>query len=77
MIDYHTFCQIRLLRDERGLSIRQIARELKLGRKTVRRWIQRQRFEPRQPSPKRPSKLDPFRGRVVHLLHQHPYSVPQ
>ena len=49
MIDYHTFCQIRLLRDERGLSIRQIARELKLGRKTVRRWIQRQRFEPRQP----------------------------
>jgi transposase len=77
VIDYHTFCQIRLLRDERGLSIRQIARELKLGRKTVRRWIQRQRFEPRQPSPKRPSKLDPFRGRVVHLLHQHPYSVPQ
>ena len=77
MIDYHTFCQLRVLRDERGLSIRQICRELKLGRKTVRRWIKRQRFEPRQQPTKRRSKLDPFRGQIVQLLQQHPYTVPQ
>jgi len=77
VIDYHTFCQIRVLRDERGLSIRQICRELKLSRKTVRRWIKRQRFEPRQQPTQRPSKLDPFRGQIVQLLQQHPYTVPQ
>ena len=77
MIDYHTFCQIRLLHDERGLSIRQICRELKLGRRTVRRWIKCPRFEPRQQPARRPSKLDAFRDRIVQLLQQHPYTVPQ
>jgi transposase len=75
MITYALVSQIRSLH-EQGLSARQIARELKLGRRTVQRWLQRQQFQPRAPSP-RPSKLDPWRGEVVSLLHLHPYTAQQ
>ena len=59
MITYALFAQIRQLRD-RGLSARQIARELKLGRRTVRRWLCREQFQPRA-KVARASKLDPWR----------------
>jgi len=75
MITYAVFSQIGLLR-QRGLSARQIARELKLGRRTVRRWLHRQQFQPRATAP-RPSKLDPWRGELLRLLHRHPYSAQQ
>ena len=75
MITYALFSQIRFLH-EQGLSARQIARELKLGRLTVRRWLQRDQFQPRARSP-RPSKLDPWRGELLRLLHLHPYSAQQ
>ena len=46
MITYAVFSQIRCLH-EQGLSARQIARELKLGRRTVRRGLCREQFQPR------------------------------
>jgi transposase len=75
MITYALFAQIRQLR-ERGLSARQIARELNLSRRTVRRWLRREQFQPRA-KVVRPSKLDAWRAEIVRLLHLHPYTAQQ
>jgi transposase len=76
MIDYQTYCQIRHLLTEKKLGLRQIARELKLGLNTVRKWARRESFKPAA-IPQRPSKLDPFKGDIVRLLEQHAYSAQQ
>lgn len=76
MIDYPTYCQIHLLHQQKGLKVSQIAQELKLDPKTVAKWIEQSQFQPR-PTPKRPSKLDPFKGQIVALLERHPYSAQQ
>lgn len=76
MIDYQTYCQIRHLYTEKKLSFRQIARELKLDLKTVRKWAQRENFQ-KPPPPKRESKLDPFKGQIIRLLERHDYSARQ
>jgi transposase len=76
MIDYQTYCQIRHLRLEQRLGLRQIARQLKLGLNTVRKWAGRQSYQ-RAPIPKRASKLDSFKGQIVALLAQHDYSAQQ
>ena len=44
MIDYQTYCQIRHLFVEKRLGLRQIARQLKLGLNTVRKWARRQSY---------------------------------
>ena len=76
MIDYQTYCQIRHLFTEKGLGVRQIARQLKLGVNTVRKWAARPSYQ-RAPIPKRASKLDSFKGQIVGLLEQHNYSAQQ
>jgi len=76
MIDYPTYCQIRHLFVEKRLGLRQIARQLKLGLNTVRKWAHRSSYQ-RAPLPKRASKLDPFKGQIVGLLEQHDYSAQQ
>ena len=76
MIDYQTYCQIRQLFLQKHLSLHQIARELKLGFHTVRKWARRESYQ-RAPLPKRRSKLDPFKGDIIRLLEQHDYSAQQ
>lgn len=76
MIDYPTYCQIRHLFTEQGLGLRQIARELRLNLKTVRKWAQREKFV-KAAMPRRPSKLDPFKGEIIRLLERHDYSARQ
>jgi transposase len=76
MIDYQTYCQIRHLLTEKKLGLRQIARELKLGLNTVRKWARREAFKP-VAIPQRSSKIDPFKGDIVRLLEQHAYSAQQ
>jgi transposase len=76
MIDYQTYCQIRHLYTEKKLSLGQIARELRLNLKTVRKWAKRESFQ-KAPAPKRGSKLDPFKGEIVRLLERHDYSAQQ
>src|SRR5437660_8302236 len=76
MIDYQTYCQIRHLFSQKQLSLRQIARELKLGFHTVRKWARRESYQ-RAAIPKRLSKLDPFKGDIIRLLEQHDYSAQQ
>jgi len=75
MIEYSTYCEIHRLHKE-GLSARQIARRLKLGRRTVRQWLQREHFTQRIVVA-RPSKLDPWKEEIVRLLHLHPYTAQQ
>lgn len=76
MIDYQTYCQIRELYTVRKLTLRQIARELKIDFKTVWKWAKRESFQ-KAPLAKRPSKLDPFKGEIVRLLERHDYSAQQ
>ncbi|HSQ08025.1 MAG TPA: IS21 family transposase, partial [Chromatiaceae bacterium] len=74
MIDYATWCAIR---DgfAQHLGARQLARQLGLNVKTVRRWRARP-YAPRDATP-RLSKLDPFKGRIVAWLDAHPLSAQQ
>ena len=51
-------------------SLRQIARELALDLKTVRKWAKRESFQ-QAPTPTRESKLDAFKGEIVRLLERH------
>lgn len=76
MIDYETYCQIRLLAQEKGLKASQIAAELQLDIKTVEKWMERESFQQRQ-SPQRASKLDAFKSQIVALLDRHPYTAQQ
>lgn len=76
MIAYETFCQIRLLHDQKQLKAAQIAAELGLDIKTVHKWLDQPTFHPRK-SPRRASKLDPFKNQIIALLDRHPYSAQQ
>jgi transposase len=76
MIDYETYCQIRLLTQDKQLKASQIAAELQLDIKTVEKWMQRETFQPRK-SPRRSSKLDAFKKQIIALLDRHPYSAQQ
>ena len=76
MIDYPTFCQLRLLLDEKHLSAAQVAAELKLDPKTIAKWEKRPTYQQRQGT-KRASKLDLFKGRIIALLERHAYSAQQ
>jgi len=76
MIDYQTFCQLRLLFDQKHLKPSQVAAELQLSRPTVHKWQRRLTYACR-PSAPRPSKLDSFKGQIVGLLERHPYTAQQ
>ncbi|MGH2459903.1 MAG: transposase [Chloroflexota bacterium] len=45
---------------QQGFLVSQIAREVGIGRKTVRRFLRAGSFPERAPSPRRPSILDPY-----------------
>jgi transposase len=76
VIGYEVFCKIRQMFDQKHLSAAQIALELGLDLKTAEKWVKQTTYQPRRAG-KRPSKLDPFKGRIVALLERHPYSAQQ
>ena len=76
MIDYELYSKINHLRQNEGLTARQIARELSLDVRTILKWLAETRFKPRQGTP-RASKLDPFKQDIVRMLEAHPYSAVQ
>ena len=76
MIAYATYARIKYLREEQGLTPPQIAHELGLDERTVRRWLAAKQFLPRQ-AVDRSSKLDPFKDTVVRMLESYPYSAQQ
>ena len=80
MIDYHSFQQIRQLRDVEQLTIAQIAAALGLHWQTVSKWEKRPRYERRKAAAaaaRRPSKLDAFKGPIVRWLERHPFTAAQ
>jgi transposase len=76
MIDYPTYCQIRLLHQEHGLNFNQIGRELGIDPETAAKYALLESF-PRRRQPKRSSKLDPFKATITRWLERHPYSATQ
>ena len=77
MIGYETYCQIRHLHGEKGLTFTQIARELALDPETVAKYAKRESFPRRAPGRRRSSKLDAFKTTIIRLLERHPYSTTQ
>ena len=75
MIDYHTWQRMKELATSAHLNAAQIARELGLAARTVRKWLTEE-FRPRK-KVLRASALDPFKGQIIGLLQQHPYSAVQ
>lgn len=67
MIDVHQWAEIRRLHLSEGVGIKRIAKRLGLARNTVRAAL-RSEEPPRYRRPRRPSKLDPFRGEILRLL---------
>ena len=76
MIDYETFVKIKVLKDQHALKCSQIARELNLDYRTVEKWLDKKQYQQRN-SPRRASKLDPFKERIVRMLETYPYSAAQ
>ena len=75
MINYLQWCRLKELAERDHLNAAQIARELGLAARTVRKWLQ-EPYRPRQ-RVSRASVLDPFKGQIMGLLKQHPYSAVQ
>ena len=76
MIDYALYCKINHLSTNDGLTAPQIARELSMDVRTVRKWLGQAHFKPRK-STSRASKLDPFKQEIVRSLEAHPYTAAQ
>jgi transposase len=76
MIDYEVYCRIRHLHREGKLTLAQIAREVGLHPETVGKYARCESF-PRRQSPRRASKLDPYKAIIVRWLEHHPYSARQ
>ena len=64
MIDYETYCKIHDHRTRQGLSITQTARSLGLHPETVSNWWRIAVYRAAVP-PRRPSRLDPYKGQFV------------
>jgi len=76
MIDYETYVKIRNLHERDGLKCSQIADELVVDQRTVAKWINEKRYQPRKSTPRK-SKLDPFKNDILRMLENHPYSATQ
>ena len=61
MIEYQQWCRLKELAERDGLTAAQIARELGLAARTVRKWL-KEPYQPRKRAP-RASRLDRSRDR--------------
>jgi transposase len=75
MIAYAQWCRLKELAERDRLSAAQIARELGLSARTVRKWLT-EPYRPRKRAP-RASHLDPFKGQIMGMVKEHPYSAVQ
>ena len=75
MIPYEQWCRLREMAERDRLSPTQIARAMGLATSTARKWLK----EPYRPRKRvlRASKLDPFKGQIMGMLKEHPYSAVQ
>jgi transposase len=75
MIDYPTWHKMKDLAERQRLNAAQIGHELGLAARTVRKWL-KEPFRLRKQA-RRVSRLDPFKGQVMGLLKEYPYSAVQ
>jgi transposase len=75
MIDYETYARIGAL-SRQGLTPVQIAADCGIDERTIRFWLEQKSYRPRQ-SPRRPSKLDPYRQLVARRLAEHNFTARQ
>ena len=75
MIDYPTWHRMKELAERDRLSAAQIAGALGLAARTVRKWL-KETYRPRK-RVQRASALDPFKGQIMGMLKEHPYSAVQ
>ncbi len=75
MIDYETYCKIIQLH-QKQLKPTQISRNLSLDLRTVLHWIEEGAYRLRE-TPKRESKLDPYKPQILRWLEQHQYTGVQ
>jgi len=75
MITYEQWCRLKQLAERDHLSAAQIAREMGLAARTVRKW-RTESYRPRKRVP-RASALDPFKGTIMGMLKEHPYTAVQ
>ncbi|HYD56583.1 MAG TPA: IS21 family transposase [Burkholderiales bacterium] len=77
MIGYERFCRLKQAAAA-GRTAPQIACELALHVQTVRKWLERERYErSRGAQQTRRSKLDPYKPVLVRLLDTHPFTAMQ
>jgi transposase len=76
MIDYESYAKIRNLLEQKGLNYSQIADDLGLDHRTVKKWAEQKRYQKRKDRVYK-SKLDPFKGNIFRLLEKYPYSAAQ
>jgi hypothetical protein len=76
MINYETYCRIRIYHKEQGLTFSQIGRELGIDPETAAKYSALDTF-PRRHATKRTSKLDAFKPAITRWLERHPYSATQ
>jgi transposase len=77
MINFETYHEVRRLSRELNLTPAQIAAKSGLNIKTIRKWLDKPRYEPRSKGAKRTSKLDPYKDLIVSWLEKHPYTGMQ
>jgi transposase len=77
VIDFETYHEVRRLQRELNLTASQIALKSGLNIKTIRKWLDKARYEPRSKGARRTSKLDPYKDLIVSWLEKHPYSGMQ
>lgn len=75
MIEYSTYCRIHDLAAQ-GFRAAAIADQLGLDEKTVRKWLERKKYQQRTGT-SRSSKLDPFKARIAGWLAQANFTLPQ
>ena len=75
MIDYEMFCKIKQYH-QNGLTPGQIADQLALDDRTVKKWLEQERFRQRKQADRK-SKLDPYKEHISRLLNNHSYSAIQ
>ena len=76
MIDYQTFCIIKKLHSQDGLNCTQIAKEIGVDSRTVRKWVAEQRYRQRKIYPKS-TILDSFKSEINRMLEKHAYTARQ
>ena len=77
MIDYQTYCRIKTLHEQENFCAGQIARELALDPRTVRRVLATKNFQPRKTIMQRASKLDPYKELIKSWIERHGYTAVQ